>query len=123
MIRLIFTSGCENFSITFPSFFLFFSSHRAPPCSTPQWAWGAYLPGEHASPASAFGLVVGGGGEWKKVCIWDGSGCGEMLMDRRGDKVVEGVEKDGEREYPRDGGDSSPGYCALPSGGAWRGLA
>jgi hypothetical protein len=69
MIRLFFTSGCENFSITFPSFFLFFFSHRAPPCSTPQWAWVAYLAGECASPTSAFRLVVvvGGGDEKKSV--------------------------------------------------------
>ena len=26
------------------------------------------------------------------------------------------------REYPRDGGDSRSVYCALASGGAWRGL-
>jgi len=118
MVRLFFTSGCENFSITLSSFFLFFSSLRAPPGSTPQWAWGAYLAGEHASPASAFGLVVGGGGEWKKVCILDGSGCGEILMDRRGDRVGEGVGKDGEREYPRDEGDSSAGYWTPPPGDA-----
>ena len=54
-----------------------------------------YLSGEHASPASAFGLVVGGGGEWKKVCIWDGSGCGEILMDRRGEEVGERGKKMG----------------------------
>jgi hypothetical protein len=42
-------------------------------------------------------------------------------MDRRGDKVGEGVEKDGECEHPRDGGNSSAGHCALASVGAWRG--
>jgi hypothetical protein len=67
---VIFASGCENFSITFPSFFLFFSSHRAPHGSTPQWAWGAHLAGKHASPASALGLVVGGGGGMEKVAIF-----------------------------------------------------
>jgi hypothetical protein len=122
MIRLFFTSGCENFSITLSSFFSFFFSHRAPPCSAPQWAWGAYLAGEHASPTSVFGLVVGGGGEWKWPRKIAGSGCGEILMDRRGEEVGEGVEKDGEREYPRDGCDSRSVYCASHSGCVWRGL-
>jgi hypothetical protein len=36
-------------------------------CSTPQWAWGAYLAGDNASPASAFGLVVGVGGGMEKI--------------------------------------------------------
>jgi hypothetical protein len=43
-------------------------------------------------------------------------------MDRGGDEVGDGVEKDGEREYPRDGCRCRWVYCAFPSGGAWRGL-
>jgi hypothetical protein len=62
MIRLFFRTGTENCPVAFPSFFLFSSSHRAPPGSTPQpqRAWVAYLAGEHASPTSAFGLVGNG---------------------------------------------------------------
>ena len=95
MIRLFFGTGVENFSITFLFNIFVFFSHRARPCSTPQWAWVAYLAGKHASPTSVFSLVVGGEGGWKKVCIWGGSGCGEILMDREGVGLVQGWKETG----------------------------
>ena len=64
-----------------------------------------------------------GGGEWKKVCVWDGSGCWEMLGKCWGDQVGAGAERVGNREYPRDEGDSAWLFRAFRPGGAWRGRA
>ena len=81
---------------------------------------GRGLTEKRSPPPSACCLVMGGGGDWKKLCISEGRGFGDVLLDGYPPLLEVSPAYIYMHESPRDEGERNVGILTAPLPTPWR---